>query len=210
MTRATLIDGKAMAAELTESIRREAEELTAAGVQPGLAVVIVGEDPASQVYVRNKQRTAESCGFLSVKHTLEATVDQQSLLQLIDTLNEDDAIHGILVQLPLPDHLDEEAVTQAIRPEKDVDGFHLVNVGKLTALAETSISVDAFGQRLEFGSVWTGTNEEGTPDFSGQCLNWFGDLPMDGSSVGSLYVCMYVCLYRELFFGPAVQHPARD
>lgn len=133
MTRATLIDGKAMAAELTESIRREAEELTAAGVQPGLAVVIVGEDPASQVYVRNKQRTAESCGFLSVKHTLEATVDQQSLLQLIDTLNEDDAIHGILVQLPLPDHLDEEAVTQAIRPEKDVDGFHLVNVGKLTA-----------------------------------------------------------------------------
>jgi len=133
MSGATLIDGKAMAAELTESIQREAAELTAAGVKPGLAVVIVGEDPASQVYVRNKQRTAERCGFHSVKHSLDASVSQDDLLALIASLNDDDAIHGILVQLPLPDHLDEEIVTQSILPQKDVDGFHYVNVGKLTA-----------------------------------------------------------------------------
>ena len=130
---ATLIDGKAMAAELTETIRREAAELTSAGIQPGLAVVIVGEDPASQVYVRNKERTAESCGFLSVKHALDASVSQDDLVALIETLNDDDAIHGILVQLPLPDHLDEQIVTQSILPEKDVDGFHFVNIGKLTS-----------------------------------------------------------------------------
>lgn len=133
MTRASVIDGKAMAAELTETVRNEAAELTAAGVQPGLAVVIVGEDPASQVYVRNKQRTAEACGFLSVKHSLDANVEQDEVLALIDQLNQDDAIHGILVQLPLPGHLDEELITQSILPQKDVDGFHLINVGKLSA-----------------------------------------------------------------------------
>jgi methylenetetrahydrofolate dehydrogenase (NADP+)/methenyltetrahydrofolate cyclohydrolase len=110
------------------------------GIKPGLAVVIVGEDPASQVYVRNKHRTAESCGFHSVQHILAEDTSQADLLRLIDELNNDDAIHGILVQLPLPAQLDEQAVTQAISPSKDVDGFHFVNIGKLTA----GLTADAF------------------------------------------------------------------
>jgi methylenetetrahydrofolate dehydrogenase (NADP+)/methenyltetrahydrofolate cyclohydrolase len=134
MTVAKRIDGKAMAAELAASITQETTALVAEhGITPGLAVVIVGEDPASQVYVRNKKRTAESCGFHSIQHTLEADASQPDVLQLIDDLNNDDAIHGILVQLPLPDHLDEQAITQAIAPSKDVDGFHFINIGKLTA-----------------------------------------------------------------------------
>jgi methylenetetrahydrofolate dehydrogenase (NADP+)/methenyltetrahydrofolate cyclohydrolase len=102
-------------------------------VRPGLAVVIVGEDPASEVYVRNKKRTAESCGFHSVQHSVPNDIKQGDLLQLISNLNRDAAIHGILVQLPLPAHLDEQLVTQAIVPSKDVDGFHFENIGKLNA-----------------------------------------------------------------------------
>ena len=122
-----------MAAELSEAIRKEAADLTDRGHRPGLAVVIIGEDPASQVYVRNKQRTAEGCGFYSVRHALPESISQDDILSLIDELNADDKVHGILVQLPLPDHLDEETITQAISPHKDVDGFHYVNIGKLTA-----------------------------------------------------------------------------
>ncbi|MDJ0938532.1 MAG: bifunctional methylenetetrahydrofolate dehydrogenase/methenyltetrahydrofolate cyclohydrolase FolD [Woeseiaceae bacterium] len=134
MGSATRIDGKAMAARLHESISAETSRLAEQhGITPGLTVVIVGEDPASQVYVRNKKRTAEACGFRSVQHTLPADVSQDDLLALIDDLNGDDSVHGILVQLPLPDHLDEQAITQAIAPSKDVDGFHYVNIGKLTA-----------------------------------------------------------------------------
>jgi methylenetetrahydrofolate dehydrogenase (NADP+)/methenyltetrahydrofolate cyclohydrolase len=96
-------------------------------------VVIIGEDPASQVYVRNKGRRAEACGFHSVQHALDATVSQDDVLALIDDLNNDEKIHGILVQLPLPDHLDEQAITQSISPAKDVDGFHFINIGKLTS-----------------------------------------------------------------------------
>ncbi len=130
----TIIDGKAMAAELSEQIRSETAALKEQhGIQPGLTVVIVGEDPASQVYVRNKKRTAESCGFNSVQHTLPADTSEDTLLSLIGELNEDDSVHGILVQLPLPKHLDEERITQAITPSKDVDGFHFMNVGKLGA-----------------------------------------------------------------------------
>ncbi|MEO1203317.1 MAG: bifunctional methylenetetrahydrofolate dehydrogenase/methenyltetrahydrofolate cyclohydrolase FolD [Pseudomonadota bacterium] len=134
MGTAARIDGKAMAARLSEEISSETAKLSDAhGVVPGLTVVIVGEDPASQVYVRNKQRTAEGCGFKSVKHTLPADVAEDELLGLINELNADDSVHGILVQLPLPEHLDEQRVTQAIDPAKDVDGFHYVNIGKLTA-----------------------------------------------------------------------------
>ena len=133
MSEARLIDGKAMAAELTESVGVETRALIERGVQPGLAVVIVGEDPASQVYVRNKQRIAEKCGFLSIKHSLDAEVSEVKLLDLVQSLNEDPRIHGILVQLPLPKHLDEQRVTQSILPGKDVDGFHFENVGRLTA-----------------------------------------------------------------------------
>ncbi len=130
----TIIDGKAMAAELSEQIRTETAVLGEQhGIQPGLTVVIVGEDPASQVYVRNKKRTAESCGFRSVQHALPADTSEDTLLSLIDDLNGDDSVHGILVQLPLPAHLDDERITQSIAPEKDVDGFHFMNVGKLGA-----------------------------------------------------------------------------
>jgi len=131
---ALVIDGKAKAAELTASVTASAAELLAAtGIRPGLAVVIVGEDPASEVYVRNKRRTAEACGFHSVRHALPSDASQDVVLKLVDELNADSSIHGILVQLPLPDHLDEQQVTQAIAPEKDVDGFHFQNIGKLTA-----------------------------------------------------------------------------
>lgn len=134
MTNATLIDGKAIAAELSETIKATtAAMLAEQGVKPGLAVVIVGEDPASQVYVRNKKRTADACGFHSVQHSLEAGTSQDEVMQLIDELNRDPAIHGILVQLPLPKHLDEQHITQSIAPGKDVDGFHFLNIGKLTA-----------------------------------------------------------------------------
>ncbi|MDJ0700403.1 MAG: bifunctional methylenetetrahydrofolate dehydrogenase/methenyltetrahydrofolate cyclohydrolase FolD [Woeseiaceae bacterium] len=134
MSTATRIDGKAMAAEISETITQQtAQLLEQHGLKPGLAVVIIGEDPASQVYVRNKKRTAEACGFHSVQHSLPEDIGQGDVLALIDDLNSDAAVHGILVQLPLPGHLDEQTITQSIAPEKDVDGFHFVNIGKLTA-----------------------------------------------------------------------------
>ena len=134
MAKATIIDGKAMAADLTAAITQTTADLAANhDVHPGLAVVIVGENPASQVYVRNKKRTAESCGFHSLQHTLPADASQVDVLALIDEINADPAIHAILVQLPLPDQLDELAVTQAVVPEKDVDGFHFQNIGMLTS-----------------------------------------------------------------------------
>ena len=134
MATAIRIDGKAKAAELSEEITQQTAALAREhGIKPGLAVVIIGEDPASQVYVRNKKRTAEACGFHSVQHSLPADVSQQEVLDLVTSLNEDADIHGILVQLPLPDHLDEQRITQSILPSKDVDGFHYINIGKLTA-----------------------------------------------------------------------------
>jgi methylenetetrahydrofolate dehydrogenase (NADP+)/methenyltetrahydrofolate cyclohydrolase len=134
MNTAHRIDGKAKAAEISEQIGRETAQLASEhGIKPGLAVVIIGEDPASQVYVRNKKRTAEGCGFHSVQHSIAEDSSQEDVLVLIDELNNDDSIHGILVQLPLPPHLDEEVITQSIAPSKDVDGFHFINIGKLTA-----------------------------------------------------------------------------
>jgi len=134
MTNATRIDGKAMAANLSKSITvSTAALLEEHDLVPGLAVVIVGEDPASQIYVRNKKRTAEACGFNSVQHTVSDTISETELLALIGDLNDDASINGILVQLPIPDHIDEQTITQAITPEKDVDGFHFQNIGKLTS-----------------------------------------------------------------------------
>ena len=134
MTTTVRIDGKAKAAELADEITAETSTLLKEhGLTPGLAVVIIGEDPASQVYVRNKKKRAESCGFYSVQHTLAEDASQEDVLQLIDDLNNDDKIHGILVQLPLPKHLDEQLITQSISPAKDVDGFHFINIGKLTS-----------------------------------------------------------------------------
>ena len=163
MTHAKRIDGKAKAEELAESIKEQTATLVAEhGITPGLAVVIIGEDPASQVYVRNKKRRAEACGFHSVQHTLPADIAQDAVLELIDALNADDAIHGILVQLPLPDHLDEQAITQAIVPSKDVDGFHFVNIGKLSA----GHTADAFVPCTPAGCILMIEDELGT-DFSG-------------------------------------------
>jgi methylenetetrahydrofolate dehydrogenase (NADP+)/methenyltetrahydrofolate cyclohydrolase len=148
------IDGKARAAELSEKIAADtAGLLEEHGVQPGLAVVLVGEDPASQVYVRNKKKRAEGCGFLSIQHTLPVDAAQDEVLTLIETLNNDPKIHGILVQLPLPDHLDEQAITQAISPRKDVDGFHFINIGKLTSgnVADAFIPCTPAGCMLMIG-----------------------------------------------------------
>lgn len=129
---AQLIDGKKLAEDVVSTVKRETEKLVAAtGVVPGIAVVIVGEDPASQVYVASKGKKAKECGFVSVQHDLTENASEQELLDLIDSLNNDPAIHGILVQLPLPKHIDSGRVIQTIAPEKDVDGFHFINVGKL-------------------------------------------------------------------------------
>ena len=129
---AEIIDGKAVGDDVAATVKRLTAELVAGGgPTPGLAVVIVGEDPASQVYVASKSKKAKECGFHSVQHTLPADTSQADLLKLIGDLNADTAIHGILVQLPLPKHIDAGLVIQTIAPEKDVDGFHFINVGKL-------------------------------------------------------------------------------
>ena len=129
-----IIDGKAHAARLTGEIAAEVTRLrNTHGLQPGLAVVLVGEDPASQVYVRNKGRQTLAAGMQSFEHKLPAEVSQAELLALVATLNADPAVHGILVQLPLPKHLDANAVIAAIDPDKDVDGLHVVNAGRLAA-----------------------------------------------------------------------------
>jgi len=129
---ASLIDGKAFAAGLVQRVAAAAERLKQAhGVQPGLAVVIVGEDPASRIYVRNKGERTREAGMRSDTHALPATTTQDELLALIAALNADAGIHGILVQLPLPAHVDASTVLDAIDPDKDVDGFHVVNAGRL-------------------------------------------------------------------------------
>ena len=134
MARARLIDGKAAADRLVAWVADASARLRdETGVQPGLAVVIVGEDPASRIYVRKKGETTVAAGLRSDTHRLEETVTQDALLALIATLNEDDGIHGVLVQLPLPDHIDSAAVLDAISPDKDVDGFHVINAGRLAA-----------------------------------------------------------------------------
>ncbi|HWD12741.1 bifunctional methylenetetrahydrofolate dehydrogenase/methenyltetrahydrofolate cyclohydrolase FolD [Pseudochrobactrum sp. sp1633] len=129
---AKVIDGKLLAEDVVAAVKSATTDLlTATGVKPGIAVVIVGEDPASQVYVASKGRKARECGFHSVQHTLTEDTSEADLLDVIDSLNNDPAIHGILVQLPLPKHIDEGRVIQTIAPDKDVDGFHYINVGKL-------------------------------------------------------------------------------
>jgi methylenetetrahydrofolate dehydrogenase (NADP+)/methenyltetrahydrofolate cyclohydrolase len=137
---AQIIDGKAVGEDVVATVKRLTDKLAAVGgPKPGLAVVIVGEDPASQVYVASKSKKAKECGFHSVQHTLAAETSEAELLKLIANLNADSAIHGILVQLPLPKHIDSGRVIQTIAPEKDVDGFHFINVGKLgTGETETA------------------------------------------------------------------------
>ena len=129
---ANIIDGKAISAAIRAEIKAETEKFAAEnGYRPGLAVIIVGEDPASQVYVRNKRRACEEVGFYSEAYELDANTTQDELNALVDKLNADPAIHGILCQLPLPKHLDENEVILRIDPKKDVDAFHPTNVGRI-------------------------------------------------------------------------------
>ena len=128
---ASVIDGKAFAARVREQVAAHVARVTAAGVVPGLAVVLVGEDPASQVYVRSKGKQTVEAGMASFEHKLPAETAEADLLALIARLNADPAVHGILVQLPLPPHLDSDLVINSIDPAKDVDGFHISNVGLL-------------------------------------------------------------------------------
>lgn len=127
------IDGKAIADEIKKEAAAEAAALKAQGVEPCLAVILVGNDSASQVYVNNKKKACEAVGIRSVSYTLDENAEESELLQLVDTLNLDSSVHGILVQLPLPEHMDETKVIVAISPEKDVDCFHPMNVGRLTS-----------------------------------------------------------------------------
>lgn len=128
-----ILDGKAVSLKVKESIKVRADELKKFGVEPTLAVVLVGEDKASQTYVRAKEKACNEYGIKSVAHRLSENTTQNELLALINVLNLDDSIHGILVQLPLPKHIDTNVVLAAIDPRKDVDGFHAVNVGKLVS-----------------------------------------------------------------------------
>jgi methylenetetrahydrofolate dehydrogenase (NADP+)/methenyltetrahydrofolate cyclohydrolase len=128
---AELIDGVAIARDIRAEVSREAAELIEQGTRPGLAVVLVGDDPASAVYVRSKGKASEEAGMHSVTIRLPATTSQAALLEQVTALNADPAIHGILVQMPLPKHIDPDLIVRTIDPAKDVDGFHPVNVGKL-------------------------------------------------------------------------------
>lgn len=128
---AAILDGKAVAARVKERVAAQVRELQARGVAPGLAVVLVGDDPASRVYVTNKERDCRAVGIHSEEYKLPADTAQKELLALVEQLNRKPEVSGILVQLPLPAHLDEKAVINAIAPEKDVDAFHPVNVGKI-------------------------------------------------------------------------------
>ncbi len=129
-----IIDGKKLAEDILVKVKNETEKLyNNYKIQPGIAVIIVGDDPASQIYVSSKSKKAEECGFLSVKHVMPKETKEKELLQLIETLNSDPKIHGILVQLPLPTHINTNNITQTIAVEKDVDGFHYINIGKLAA-----------------------------------------------------------------------------
>jgi len=128
---ANIIDGKAIAAKIRGEIAEEVRQLEVRGIKPGLAVVLVGEDPASKVYVSMKEKACQDVGIFSDEYKLHAETSEADLLALIDRLNNDPRIHGILVQLPLPRHIDTEKVLEAISPRKDVDGFHPYNVGRL-------------------------------------------------------------------------------
>jgi len=157
---AQIIDGNALAQELRQSFKARAEALAARGQRPGLAVILVGEDAASQVYVRNKVNACQAIGMHSEKITYDAAVDPEIVLKRIAELNADPAIHGILVQLPLPKHFDEEAVLEAIAVDKDVDGFHAENVGALAQGNPRFIPCTPYGVMKMF--------EKGNVDIAGK------------------------------------------
>ena len=150
----TRIDGKVISAQVLDEVASDAAAFLAEyGIKPGLAVVLVGEDPASQVYVRNKIARATESGLNSIEHRLPADTSQETLNQLVADLNADPEVHGILVQLPLPDHLDEEPIINAIDPAKDVDGFHPENVGALNVGKESLVPCTPQGSMIMLESV---------------------------------------------------------
>jgi methylenetetrahydrofolate dehydrogenase (NADP+)/methenyltetrahydrofolate cyclohydrolase len=142
-----ILDGNAAAAALREELKAKVSALAAKGHKPGLAVVLVGENPASKVYVANKAKQTKEVGMLSVEHKLPETTSEADLLALVESLNKDQKIHGILVQLPLPDHINSEKVLESINPDKDVDGFHAMNAGRL------AIGMNALVPCTPLGSV---------------------------------------------------------
>lgn len=142
---AVLIDGKQTAADIRAGLKELVEKNAGKGMLPCLAVVMAGDDAASAVYVRNKQKACEEVGILSVTHTLAASTSEEELLRLIAELNADETVTGILVQLPLPAHIDEKTILNAIDPEKDVDGFHPVNVGRLCTGEDAFVSCTPAG-----------------------------------------------------------------
>jgi len=149
MSEAKIIDGKAFAANLRESLARRTGVLKEKhGLVPGLAVVLVGEDPASQVYVRNKAKQTVEVGFQSFEHKLDTDTPEADLLALVEKLNGDEAVHGILVQLPLPGHIDSQKVLDSIDPAKDVDGFHAINIGRLWSGMEALVPCTPLGCSL--------------------------------------------------------------
>lgn len=161
MTSAHIIDGKTFAATLnTETATLVADFTATHGLAPGLAVILVGNNPASQIYVRNKAKMAKKLGINGQIHTLPTDTKQQTVLDLIDSFNKDDSVHGILVQLPLPDHIDVLAIQAATAPEKDVDGFHPLNIGKRILGQETLTPCTPVGCMMLIKSI--------TPDLSGK------------------------------------------
>lgn len=179
---AHVIDGKKAAAEVLQKVIAISKRLEVeTGIKPGLAVVIVGDDPASQVYVNSKSKAAKECGFNSIQHTLSADTTQATLESLVAELNADASVHGILVQLPLPMHLNADSVIQAISPDKDVDGLHVVNVGKIASGDLTSglISCTPAGAMALVNSI------HGT-DLSGLNAVVIGRSNLFGRPMGSL------------------------
>lgn len=142
---ARIIDGNAIAAEIRSGLTAEVAKLTAAGFQPGLAVVVVGEDPASALYVKNKEKDCAEIGIRSIKVALPADTTQEALVAEVERLNNDPEVDGIIVQLPIPKHIDEAAVIFAISPEKDADGFHPVSIGKMVLGEETFLPCTPHG-----------------------------------------------------------------
>ncbi len=143
---AKIIDGKAISAAIRQDIKQRIETRIAAGGRaPGLAVILVGADPASEIYVRNKRKACDEVGILSLAHDLPASTSQAELLTLIDQLNDDPTVDGILVQMPLPPQIDDETIIEAIRSDKDVDGFHPYNIGRLAVRAPTLRSCTPWG-----------------------------------------------------------------
>ena len=142
---AKIISGKDVATQLREEMKEEVKHLKEQGVTPGLAVILVGDDPASHSYVKGKKKGCEEVGIYNRSIEVPATLTEEELLSMIDELNHDDAIHGILVQLPLPKHIDEKKVIERISPEKDVDGFHPINVGRMMTGQKAFVSCTPFG-----------------------------------------------------------------